>query len=361
MKYIEDENIELKRVLNDTFEKEVVAFLNTNDGVIYIGIEDDGNICGVEINKLDYTMKKIADIIANSIRPNPQALINVSTKYEDEKFIVQVEIKKGNALYYINKYGRSSKGCYIRVGTSCISMTEEQIEKAYISYIVLPETKMKDMPVLRKDCTFFKFKSYLLSNNIRYKEENFLENFNLITSDGKYNILADLLSDDNMTSIKIAVFKGNDKSKFIKRNEYGNTCLIYAIKQVLNYCEALNDTYVDLSVSPRQEKKMFNFEAVKEAWINACVHNRWVDGTPPAIYWYEDRIEIMSYGGIPRGLTKEQFLSGKTKPVNKELMDILLRCKIVDQSGHGVPTIVDIYGEEVYTFSENFITVTIPF
>ena len=153
MKYIEDENIELKRVLNDTFEKEVVAFLNTNDGVIYIGIEDDGNICGVEINKLDYTMKKIADIIANSIRPNPQALINVSTKYEDQKFIVQVEIKKGNALYYINKYGRSSKGCYIRVGTSCISMTEEQIEKAYISYIVLPETKMKDMQVLRKDCT----------------------------------------------------------------------------------------------------------------------------------------------------------------------------------------------------------------
>lgn len=69
----------------------------------------------------------------------------------------------------------------------------------------------------------------------------------------------------------------------------------------------------------------------------------------------------MSYGGIPRGLTREQFLSGKTKPVNKELMDILLRCKIVYQSGHGVPTIVDIYGEEVYTFSENFITVTIPF
>jgi len=43
---------------------------------------------------------------------------------------------------------------------------------------------------------------------------------------------------------------------------------------------------------------MFNFEALKEAWINACVHNRWVDGTPLAIYWYEDRIEIMSYGGV---------------------------------------------------------------
>ena len=359
MTYFETEKVELKRVLNEAFEKEVVAFLNTHDGVIYIGVEDNGEVCGVD--KVDETMKKIADIIATGILPNPQELIKVRALYDEGKLIVEVEVKKGNALYYINKYGRSSKGCYIRVGTSCRSMTEEQIEKAYTSYLTFPETRMKDVSVLRKDYTFTKLKNYLLSKGISYNEDTFLENFNLITVDGKYNLIADLLADENMTSIKIAVFKGKDKSKFVKRNEYGNTCLIHSLKQVLDYCEALNDIYVDLSVSPRREKKMFNFEAVKEAWVNACVHNRWVDGTPPAIYWFEDRMEIISYGGIPKGLTKEQFLKGKTKPVNKELMDIFLQCKVVEQSGHGVPTVVDVYGEDAYEFSEDSITVTIPF
>ena len=125
MKYFETEKIELKRNLNDSFEKEIVAFLNTHDGVIYIGIEDNGEICGIV--ELDETMKKISDIISTGIMPNPQELVSVSAKYEEAKFIVEVQVKKGSSLYYINKYGRSSKGCYMRVGTSCRSMTESQI------------------------------------------------------------------------------------------------------------------------------------------------------------------------------------------------------------------------------------------
>ena len=94
MKYIETENIELKRFLNDTFEKEVVAFLNTHDGVMYIGVEDDGKVCGIDISNLDNTMNKIADIISTSILPNPQELIKVKAIY-DEKFIIEVEVKRG--------------------------------------------------------------------------------------------------------------------------------------------------------------------------------------------------------------------------------------------------------------------------
>lgn len=71
MNYIETEKVELKRILSDTFVREVVAFLNTDGGTIYIGVEDDGIICGIESNKLDETMKKISDTITNGILPNP--------------------------------------------------------------------------------------------------------------------------------------------------------------------------------------------------------------------------------------------------------------------------------------------------
>ena len=57
----------------------------------------------------------------------------MSAKIEENKWIIEVKAKKSKALYYISKYGRCSKGCYIRVGTSCRSMAEEQTEKSYIS------------------------------------------------------------------------------------------------------------------------------------------------------------------------------------------------------------------------------------
>lgn len=240
-------------------------------------------------------------------------------------------------------------------------MTEEQIERRFVESISIPEKAIKDMPILREDLTFAKLKQYLIGKGIHISESTFYKNFGLITADGKFNLLADILADENMNSIKVAVFKGKDKSEFVKRNEYGYTCLIESLEKVINYCEALNETFIDVSVRPRKEQRLFSSEAFKEAWINACVHNKWSEELAPAVYWFEDRLEIVSYGGIPKNLTKEEFLSGKTEPVNKELMKIFLQCGIVEHSGHGVPIVVREYGENAYTFSQNMITVTIPF
>lgn len=130
MTFQETEKIELKRNLNDSFIKEVIAFLNTMDGTIYIGVEDNGTPIGV--NNLDEVLRNVADIITTQILPNPQEFVKIGTIYKSGKQVIEVSVKKGNRLYYIKKYGRSSAGCYIRVGTSARSMTEEQIDKRYI-------------------------------------------------------------------------------------------------------------------------------------------------------------------------------------------------------------------------------------
>ena len=122
-----------------------------------------------------------------------------------------------------------------------------------------------------------------------------------------------------------------------------------------------HDTYIDDSTLPRRTKKMFDNEAFEEAWVNALVHNDWIHGNPPSIYWYEDRMEIMSYGGLKEGLSKEDFFEGVSDPVNKELMDVFVQCDIVDRSGHGVPKVVKAYGREAFRFLGVGIMVTIPF
>ena len=359
MLFQETEKTELKKILNDNLPKELVAFLNSFDGVIYIGVDDDGSVVGVY--NLDDTQKRIADIITTQLLPNPQSFIELGTKYVDGKNVIEIKVKKGNALYYIKKYGRSAAGCFVRIGTTCRSMTEEEIERRYIESLSIPEKAIKDIPVLRDDLTFAKLKQYLISKGIHINEATFYKNFGLVTADGRFSLLAEILADENMNSIKVAVFKGKDKSEFVKRNEYGYTCLIESLEKVINYCDALNETFIDVSVRPRREQRLFGSEAFKEAWINACVHNKWSEELAPAVYWFEDRLEIVSYGGIPKNLTKEEFLSGKTEPVNKELMKIFLQCGIVEHSGHGVPIVVREYGEKAYSFSQNMITVTIPF
>ena len=74
----ENEFIELKSKYNEHVTKEIVAFLNTEGGIIYLGVEDNGNVVGVK--KLEETLKNISDTITTSILPNPQDLISVYTK-----------------------------------------------------------------------------------------------------------------------------------------------------------------------------------------------------------------------------------------------------------------------------------------
>ena len=101
MIFQETEKVELKRILNDTLPKEIVAFLNSFDGTIYIGVEDDGTVIGV--NNLDETQKRIADIITTQILPNPQSLIELGTKFIDGKNVIEIKVQKGNALYEIHR------------------------------------------------------------------------------------------------------------------------------------------------------------------------------------------------------------------------------------------------------------------
>ena len=136
--------------------------------------------------------------------------------------------------------------------------------------------------------------------------------------------------------------------------------MLVAVKQVLDYMEALNDTIVDVGGGLRKESRLFDFPCFREAWLNACLHNRWSRQTPPAVYMFEDRIEVISVGGLPEGLTLEEFYEGKSKPVNLELQQIMVQLDYIEQTGHGVPLIVSRYGKEVFDITENFVTVTIP-
>jgi predicted HTH transcriptional regulator len=76
---------------------------------------------------------------------------------------------------------------------------------------------------------------------------------------------------------------------------------------------------------------------------------------------FADRIEILSHGGLPRGMTQEDFFEGISRPRNTTLMRVFLNMGLVEHTGHGIPTIVKKYGKEAFEIKDTFIKCVIPF
>ena len=360
MRYTENEHTELKRTISDSLPKEIVAFLNSDGGTIYIGVEDDGSIKGVD--DLDGTLKKLADLIEFQILPDCRELVSLGTRYEEGRHVVEIDVQPGNALFYIRKYGRSAMGCYMRVGSTCRAMTEEQINRLQMKYLSFG-ADITEMPGRIASPSFQILKIMLVEKGFTVSDDTFEQNLKLRTSDGRYNRQADLLCDKNEFSIKVVRFAGRDKGDgILRRNEYGGKCLILAMQQAYDFCaQVLNETAVSFSDGVRQDHPLFSRTAFREAWFNACLHNLWADGTPPAIYFFTDRMEIISTGGLPLNLSKEDFFKGVSKPVNEELARLFIRLSLMEQTGHGVPLIVREYGRDAFEFLDGFLRVTIPF
>lgn len=75
----ENHCIEFKSTLNDNFEKEIIAFLNSRDGgSLYLGIEDTGRVIGVD--KVDETQLMIANRLRDRIVPSVMGLFDICVK-----------------------------------------------------------------------------------------------------------------------------------------------------------------------------------------------------------------------------------------------------------------------------------------
>ena len=358
MLYVETDKVEFKEKVNDTLAKEIESFLNTDGGAIYIGICDDGKIIGVD--NADDALRKISDVISDQIEPNAIDCVRPEVEFKGDKIVIKINVNKGySPLYCIKKYGFSPNGCHYRIGTTCKSMTLEMIRNKFeqglsnIDAMVLQESYHQDLK-------FAKLKLLLLESGYHIDDISFERNFKLRTTNGYYNYLAELLADDNTIPFIFVKFKGYDKTVFSERKDYGNQCIVLAYEKMKERLSIENISKTITNPRPRRDIYLFDMDAVNEALVNAIVHNDYRI-TDPQVALFHNRLEILSHGGLPYGLTKDEFFKGISKPRNKQLMDIFSRLGIVEHTGHGVPKIVEKYGEGAFEISSSYIKVIIPF
>jgi len=350
---IETNRIEFKEKLTDSLEKEVVAFLNYSEGgIIYLGIDNKGYTVGIDNG--DETQLKVKDKLKHNIEPSCLGLFDIVREQRDNKDIIKIIVASGSETpYYVKKYGMSPRGCFVRLGSASEPMSIDMIEMLFSKRTRNSLGKIKSN---RQDLTFEQLKIYYEAQGLKLNEQ-FASNLELLTNDGEFNYVAYLMADSNGTSIKVAKYKGLNKVHLIENNEYGYCSLIKSTKSVLDKLELENKTATLITSKERINQRLWNPIALKEAVINAIVHNDWTSELPPVFEIYDDRLEITSAGGTSIIKNTEYFFHGYSNPTNRELMRIYKDLDMVEHLGSGMNRILNYYKKESFIFNDMFLRI----
>lgn len=382
---------EFKIKLTDSFEYEVISFLNMNGGNIYLGVNDDGEVVGLNGN-VEFLKKIISDRIKYNILPSAIELCDVAILNEENKKYIKINISRGiNGPYYL-KGNKMNFNSYFNKAENSIKKMDQiennnndnlqndlssdiednESEDINLSNIPLDNSSSENLTLNNNKkslCNILSPDQNLKFNQLKkyYKDNGFIINNNflyqlgLYTEDNKYNYNAYLLSDNNNISIKFGKYNG-DKPIFLTENiDFGNCSLIDATNNILNKIKDENKVINNNDTSSGEDKRMYEFNAVKEAVINAIIHNDWSNGYSPKFEMFSNKFVITSNGGICNNITKEEFLQGFSVPKNKELMKIFNDIKLTNQMGTGIIKILNYYDKKVFEFFPNFLRVSFPF
>lgn len=255
---------------------------------------------------------------------------------------------------------------YIRIGSSKESLRKyPHVESDLWAILRNTNYNIINQESPKQNLEFNKLLVYYMSKGLRLKESTFKDELNFYVPNTKrYNILAYLMADENNITMRVSIFSGVRKSdNLYSVKDFGNQCILYTIDKVLEYLDVINILQADETnrVVERKEVSLFDSKALREAVLNAFIHNDWLDLNAPMISVFTDRIDILSYGSLPEGQTLEGFYEGKSEPRSKELAHIFLQLRISERSGRGVNKIIDAYGKEAFLIEDNFIKVTIKY
>ncbi len=333
----ETENIEFKSELTDDLYQEVIAFANTDGGIIYIGIDNNGNAVGIE--NIDETYLRITNGIRDAIRPDVTMFIKYTLQ---ENGVVKISVGEGSYKpYYLRAKGIKPSGVFVRQGTSSVQASPEQIRQ------LIKESdgdNFESMRSMEQSLTFESAKAAFERYGIEFSEEKYTALGLVNVSDQLYTNLALLVSDQCAHTIKIAVF-GNDANTHFKDNKEFSGSIFKQLDDAFAYLTLCNKTALSFKGLERIESPDYPEAALRESLLNAIVHRDYSFSGSIIINVNDNEIEFISIGGLLPGLSPEDIRSGISQPRNHDLAEIFHRLRLIEAYGTGIRKIYDLYSE----------------
>lgn len=336
---LEGKNIEFKRQYTDDIKYAVLAFANTDGGTLYIGINDDGSVEGVE--SPDAVMLQVMNMIRDAIRPDITVAVDCSTELMENKHIVVLTIQRGVARpYYLANKGIRPAGVYVRQGASSVPASETAILQ------MIKESSgdvYEEARSLNQNLTFKEAEAYFAKKHLQFGDVQ-KRTLQLISADGTYSNLGMLLSDQCISIIKLAVFEGSKKTVFHDRKELSGS-LFKQLEDAYAYINQFNYTRSEFPGLERVDTRDYPPEAVREALLNAVIHREYGIGGPTLISIFDDRIEFVTIGGLVKGLSLADIKLGVSMLRNKNLANVFYRLHLIEAYGTGLLKIDECYAD----------------
>ena len=351
-------HLELKKEYVKDILKTVIAFANTSGGKIYIGIDDDGKVLGVQ--KLDTDILKLSNSIRDSIKPDITLFTSILVEKIDSKDVIVVDVQKGaSSPYYLIDKGIRPSGVYVRQGASSVPATDVAILK------MIRDTdgdNFEELRSLNQNLDFDFLKKEFEDANIKL-EHSQMKTFNIIDEDGLYTNLGLLLSEQCPHTIKAAVFEGSTKEIFKDRFEFSGS-LLKQMKDVYSFLNRYNRTNSEITGLKRTDTREYPEIALREALLNSIVHKEYSYSSSTLISVFDDKIEIVTIGGLTKGLSEDDIMLGVSILRNRNLANIFYRLKLIEAYGTGIPKIIESYNEynvkPKIEISSNAFKITLP-
>ena len=215
---------------------------------------------------------------------------------------------------------------------------------------------------MNQNLTFEKTQSYFSKKNLDFGDAQ-KRTLNIISQDGTFSNLGMLLSDQCTATIKMAVFEGSKKSVFRDRKELSGS-LLQQIEDAYSYINQYNHIHSEINGLERIDKQDYPREALREALLNAIVHRDYSVRGSTLISIFDDRIEIVSIGGLVLGITYDDIMLGVSALRNQHLAQVFYRLRLIEAYGTGIMKINECYADypvkPIIEVSNNAFKITLP-
>ena len=347
----ETRTLEFKETITNTFLKTVSAFSNYDGGSILFGIDDNGNVKGLP--DIKQACLDIENKINDSISPQP----NYTLEVQNNNQTIKLTVKSGIQKPYLYK----SKA-YKRNDTATI-----EVDTLEFSRLILEgkNIRFEELPCKDQELSFEILYSKLKESvQIETFNRDTLKTLNLYDNVNGYNNAGGLLADRNhFPGIDMVKF-GESISIIQKRVTFENISILDVYEKAI---AVFRDYYEYEVIQEADRKKIEKIPeaAFREAIANSLIHRVWDVESQIRVLMFDDRIEVVSPGGLPSGITVNEYLAGKLSALrNRNLANVFYRLGFVEIFGTGIIRIKQLYEESLakpeFEVSENAIKVVLP-
>ena len=347
----ESKNLEFKESVTNTFLKTVSAFANYGTGKILFGVMDNGVAKGIE--NPEKVCLDIENRINDSLDPVPEYILEINERTS----VITLTVSEGLHKPYLYKAKAYRRNDSATVPVDRLSLTRLILEGQNLSF----EESVARNQELHFAVLERKLKTVLHLENVTPDTLKTLE----LYKDGEgFTVAAELLADQNSFSGIDMIRFGDSINILLDRELHERESILTQYDAALSMYRKYYQ-YEQINGSERETVILIPEAAYREAVANALVHRTWDVETNIHVEMFPDKIEITSPGGLPQGVTEEEYLRGGLSVLrNRIIGNLFFRLHLIERFGTGIRRIKESYKDNdrkpIFEVFENSIKIMLP-